>query len=87
MSKSFIDLELDIESKDWLEYDKDNYPGIEFNIKSKDTRKKPPCIAEYRLEGNEDDLKEFLCYEYNPETPGKMNETIESLYKSIQSIS
>ena len=86
MSRYFIDLELDIESKDWLEHDKDSYSDINFSIKAKDTRKKPPCIAEYRLEGELDDLKEFLAYEYNPGEIGTENKELLSLYNSITEI-
>lgn len=58
--KSYVDLELDIDNKDTIEYYKDMYDTIEFNIKAKDTRKKPPCIVEYRLEGSIDDLKDII---------------------------
>ena len=81
MSRSYIDLELDTENKEWLEHDKDNYDTIEFNIKSKDVRNRPPCVSEYRLEGDEEDLREFIQNEYNSGNENELNDVLNSIIK------
>ncbi len=77
--KSYIDLDLDIESKDWLEYDKDYYDTIEFNIKSKDVKNKPPCVSSYRLEGEKEDLEEFIKNEYNSGNEKELEDVLSAI--------
>ena len=77
--KSYVDLELNIESKDWLEYDKDYYDNIEFNVKSKDVRNKPPCVSIYRLEGEKEDLEEFIINEYNSGNKNELKDVLNAI--------